>query len=108
MTRLADKLVELQELEFVVAESRILHREDSTAQTAKLEGKIALLRESIGKELLTRYDRLRKQGMAVAKVQDGVCGACRLNIPQGELIRMRKAEGVPNCPNCGKFLAIMD
>lgn len=103
---LAEKLLQLQELEFVLDESRILHRRSDDDKTVQLSEKIAGLRKEIDTDYLVRFDRLRRQGLAVSRVNDGVCGGCRLNIPQGELIRMRKASTVPVCPNCGRFLAV--
>jgi hypothetical protein len=103
---LSAKLLELQELEFVLDESRILHRDATEAHAADVAGKIERLRNGIAADLLRRFDRLRTQGLAVSRVESGVCEACRLNIPQGELIRMRKAEDVPSCPNCGRFLHV--
>jgi uncharacterized protein len=108
MSSASRKLFDLQELELIVDESRILHRDGTGRHTAEIEAKIARLRTSLDDECLRRFDRLRKQGMAVAKLEAGTCGGCRLNIPQGEVIRMRKSETPPACPNCGKFLLIAD
>jgi predicted nucleic acid-binding Zn-ribbon protein len=108
MSNIPQKLFDLQELELIVDESRILHRQDIDEHTAEIQAKISSLRESLDGECLRRFDRLRKQGMAVAKLESGVCGGCRLNIPQGEILRMRKAEEPPACPNCGRFLLPVD
>lgn len=102
------KLFDLQELELIVEESRILHRQDTGGHTAEILTKIAELRGSLDDDCLRRFDRLRQQGMAVAKLEAGVCGGCRLNIPQGDVIRMRKSAEPPACPNCGRFLLPVD
>ena len=104
--RLSATLLQLQQLEVVLDESRILHRDATEAQATEIAGRIEQLRGAIASDLLKRFDRLRKQGLAVSRVESGVCEACRLNIPQGELIRMRKDENVPSCPNCGRFLHV--
>ncbi len=101
-------LLELQELELVIAESEILHARLAPEVAGEVKGRIAILRQAMDADTLRRYDRLRQQGLAVAKLHEGVCNGCRLNIPQGEIIRMKKVEGIPGCPNCGRFLAMVD
>lgn len=99
-----DLLLELQELEFVLSEAKIVHggEEKSAAVITKVEN----LRRQIDAETLARYDRLYKQGMAVVQVRNNICSGCHMAIPQGDLNRMRNSTTEPLCPHCGRFIKI--
>ena len=101
-------LAELQELELVVEESDILHRQDAEPQIVEVRQKIEELRARIDPETLTRYDRLRDQGPAVVSEVKGLCTGCRLNVPKGDLQRMRNGNMPWLCPNCSKFILLSD
>ena len=105
---LTKRLFELQELELIIAESRILHRGEEIGRIRDLCEKARQIREGVPAEHLRRYDQLLRKGQAVARLEAGVCMACRLNVPQGELIRMRKGEVPQVCPNCGRFVVFED
>lgn len=61
--------------------------------------------------LLDRYDRLRRRrkGVAVSKVQRGVCLGCRLSIPPAVLQRARSGTNPdpPQCPSCERILYVI-
>jgi predicted nucleic acid-binding Zn-ribbon protein len=54
---------------------------------------------------LTEYEYLRKRkgGVAVAKVEDGNCGACHVSLPTGTLSALH-GEARVHCPSCGRIL----
>jgi predicted nucleic acid-binding Zn-ribbon protein len=55
---------------------------------------------------LTLYDRIRKQKkQAVAKVEQGICKACRLSLSASALQRARGGQPV-QCGTCGRILFI--
>ena len=56
-------------------------------------------------EDLARYTRLFRsnRGIAVVKVDRGVCGGCAVRLPVGELTRLRAADGPIPC-SCGRAL----
>lgn len=64
------------------------------------------LRSQIGGELLELYDRLlaSKNRLAVAKVEDGVCRGCRVELPGKDYDRFLKSQGPFLCTNCGRIL----
>ncbi len=101
-------LGEIQELELIIEESTILHKSSTDALriVKDLETKVTSLRAQTPPELLQRYDRLRAKGPAVVNVHEGICGGCRLNIPKGDLQRMRNNETPLVCPNCFKFIVL--
>lgn len=59
-------------------------------------------------DLLDRYARLRQRlgGVGVARMADGRCTGCHLNLPATELDRMRKAppDALVTCEQCGRIL----
>ncbi len=55
---------------------------------------------------LETYNALlpRMNGIAVVKVDRGVCQGCRVRLPIGEISRMQNAAGLVNCSSCGRIL----
>ena len=106
MQDIVESLMRLQELELVLTESRILHAGDQPDSVAELERKVTACRHAIAPVYITRYDRLRRNGLGVTREIGGVCGGCRLNVNQGDLNRMRRGEMPSSCPNCGRFLLL--
>jgi len=100
-------LLEVQELELVLEESRILHRTQTpNAEERALEERIASVRHPIPPEVLRRYDGLRRNGLAATTEEGGVCRACRLAVTVGDLNRMRNGTLEWVCPHCGRFLLL--
>ncbi len=102
------KLVELQENLIILHESEILHGSDGERQEEvnRLQERIQELRASIPADLLARFDRLHKVGVAVIHCRNGVCSGCFMKIPDGELLRLKKQKEIPQCPHCGAFMII--
>lgn len=46
----------------------------------------------------------RMNGVAVVKVDRGVCQGCRVRLPIGEISRIQNATGLVNCSSCGRIL----
>lgn len=101
-------LFELQELELTLAESEILHPSGGEADLQPLRDKIATGRKAVDPELLRRYDLLRRNGLGVAVEASGTCSACNLNVPQGDLNRMRRGQMPWKCSHCGRFLLLSE
>ncbi|MDA1258631.1 MAG: C4-type zinc ribbon domain-containing protein [Chloroflexi bacterium] len=55
---------------------------------------------------LALYDQLlfRRKGVAVARVERGVCLACHITLPLKESSRLRRADALVTCGNCGRIL----
>ncbi len=55
---------------------------------------------------LETYNALlpRMNGLAVVRVDRGVCQGCRVRLPIGEISRMQSATGLVNCSSCGRIL----
>ena len=55
-------------------------------------------------KLIDLYTELKKQkGIAVAKVEQGICRGCRISLPTAELQQARSGSLV-RCSSCGRIL----
>lgn len=108
MEKTVHLLYALQELELILAETRILHQEAPGApDTTAFEAKLAQARNRISGEHLRRYDLLRRNHqLAVVREKAGTCTGCNLNVPQGDLNRMRRGGMDWVCPNCARFILL--
>ena len=79
---------------------------EAAEELADLEGRKRDLEAGIDGELLELYRRLleSKHGLAVVKVEDGVCRGCRVELPGKEYDRFMRSEAVFRCPNCGRIM----
>ena len=58
----------------------------------------------IDADTLFNYQELRKRkGLAVAKVEQGICQGCRITLPNTDLQRA-KGGGVVRCSSCGRII----
>ncbi len=108
MREIIQTLHTLQELEIVLRESDILHENRVPDTAEKTSARIRELRKTVPEDILRRFDALRRNGTAVSTETAGVCSACRLNIPIGDLNRMRKEQIPWICPNCGRFVLLSE
>ena len=62
--------------------------------------------KEITPELLSRYRMLaeKRQGIAVARVVQGVCQACHMNLRPQLYIELQMQESLIICPNCSRIL----
>lgn len=84
-------------------------------QQADLGAALATL-EQKGKDLAARLDaaslelyqalRRKRQGRAVAKVEQGMCQGCRIALPMSELQRARLGQELVQCSSCERLLYV--
>jgi len=57
-------------------------------------------------ELLKKYEMVKKQkgGMAIASVNDAVCGGCNMNIPPQMYNELQRCDRLMFCPNCQRMI----
>jgi hypothetical protein len=62
--------------------------------------------KEIPAKLLSKYRMLagRRQGIAVARVAQGACQACHMNLRPQLYIELQKQETLILCPNCSRIL----
>ena len=91
-------------------QQRLKQEQDTlTAEIEQLEEKRAAQRAQIDGEALAMYDALRPkhQGRAVAKVERGTCGGCRISLPMSLLQKARSASNVIiQCSSCERMLYV--
>ncbi len=88
-------------------------RQALTARAQEVSAQIQLLNQErstmtgkVERELLDEYDFIRKArlGMAMAGVQDGTCGACRIDIPPQQFNLLQRMDKLMFCPSCRRIM----
>lgn len=103
---LQQELTEAQE----VWEKRQAELTEQVMSLSEEEIELAAQRDRLAQTLdqteVLRYDTLRrsKGGTAVAKVERGLCQACRMMLPSQHLQRVRSGRYTVNCSSCGRML----
>ena len=78
--------------------------EQLKAVLADLKNKRQILAAEIDSQSIEVYQELKKQrGIAVARVEQGICRGCRISLPVTELQRVRSGSLV-RCSSCGRIL----
>jgi predicted nucleic acid-binding Zn-ribbon protein len=82
-------------------------KQELEEELRELEGERRELRGQLNAKLLATYDQLfkNKAGQALARLRQGVCGACGVSVPSGLAARARQGEELVFCPNCGRILS---
>jgi predicted nucleic acid-binding Zn-ribbon protein len=77
-----------------------------TARVRQLDADRLGLVERIDKADLDQYTRLRaaKNGRAVARIREGSCDACGMQLPRQDVARARNDASFVYCPGCGRIL----
>jgi uncharacterized protein len=102
--------VELKKLEAHVAQQHGSLLEERMKLQANLE-RLEVSREAAASSVLPadqeQYDRLRatKKGRAVARLEEGACGACGVAPSSSRIQSARQGNSLILCGNCGRILA---
>ncbi|HAA94638.1 MAG TPA: hypothetical protein DCE26_02995 [Dehalococcoidia bacterium] len=77
-----------------------------TAESAGFEGQRSKLTEGLDPTSLQHYESLRKSkgGLAVAKVERGLCQGCRMSLPTHQQQSVRSGRKTVLCSSCGRIL----
>ncbi len=84
--------------------------EDSSVRLKNDLAALVLEREEVlplvAQNMIPIYESLRKNrgGVAVARVERNMCGACRLSLPTGDVQKARASQGTVLCSSCGRIL----
>ena len=78
------------------------------AHISELETKRAALIAQLDPATAQRYEALRaeKNGVAVSRLEDDHCTACRSTILDGMLAKLRKGGEIAECPNCHRMMVV--
>ncbi len=78
------------------------------AEKAGFEGQRSKLTEGLDASSLQQYEILRKSkgGLAVAKVERGLCQGCRMSLPTHQQQRVRNGHQTVLCSSCGRMLIL--
>jgi predicted nucleic acid-binding Zn-ribbon protein len=76
------------------------------AEVKGLEDLRAQQRTGVDKQTLTTYDQLLKgrRGLAVARMEGEMCGACRMRLRPHVTQAIRRNEGIVQCESCQRIL----
>lgn len=78
------------------------------AQLGELKASRERKRIQLDDELLARYDAATERfaGAAIGELQDGMCTACRIQLPVAEVNELYVGGPLGNCPNCRRLLVV--
>jgi len=83
-------------------------RDRLNSEIAELAGKREEVASQVDQSDLAIYERLRKTKAdeAIARVEQGMCKGCRINLPTHTLQKVRTGQELVYCTNCGRILYI--
>ena len=88
-------------------------RDDAAASHLAERGELKVARdrqrEVVPVDLLERYDAVRDRlggGVAVGELRDGMCTACRIEMPLAEARQLRSGPPLTTCPQCRRLLVV--
>lgn len=100
-----DRIISRASLLQKLQEINISKKNASKKQQEQMEQEAEMIRAELDEALLNRFDKLmEKYGYAVAKVVDGVCQGCNINVATGISSSIQGSNDIYVCENCGKFL----
>jgi predicted nucleic acid-binding Zn-ribbon protein len=89
--------------------------DEMLAEKARLEPDVERLRGirdsqsgGVERNILKLYDlvRSRRGGLAVARVERGMCQGCRISLPMSVMQRLRSGGGLIQCVSCERILLV--
>jgi predicted nucleic acid-binding Zn-ribbon protein len=106
---LVEKKADLSDIQYEVRQKEDEIRQNAEKQRielATLEDKRKEILDTVEQKLKTVYNNVKRQcnNIAMAEIIDGVCHACRMNIPPqlyNDLLRM---DQVSMCPHCQRIM----
>jgi mannitol/fructose-specific phosphotransferase system IIA component (Ntr-type) len=102
MDRILNQLIQLQELNFVLAEQRTLVPK---FRLTDLESSVRALIENLPQEIAFLYRGLQKRHQAaVVPEAHGTCSGCGISLPTSLAAEIRRGKGIQQCPNCRRVL----
>lgn len=83
---------------------------DLLAELAEAEVARDAVRAQVPDDLLAAYDdaTATSRGLAVGKLEDGMCTGCRIDLPRVEVSELRQGPPLTRCPECQRLLVVLD
>lgn len=77
-------------------------------QIARVQVERSSLAQRMPADVVTEYQKAaaRSNGVAVSRLTDGFCSACRAAIDAGRLASLKREGNVAPCPNCKRMLIL--
>jgi uncharacterized protein len=108
LVALVDREGRVASAESVLLDDRQRAEVEADRVLADLRAKRIEIAAGIASNDLSEYERRRKSfgGIAVSRIEHGICTGCRMEISIAELdsIKRQPAETDVECPNCSRFL----
>ena len=108
LSRLETALEEIEETWQRDQERLTQERKELQANLVILEEKRQQISSSVSSDHLGLYDRLRiaRKGLAVVRVERGMCQGCRLTLPTHVVQQARNSPAPVQCPSCSRILYV--
>ncbi len=76
------------------------------SEVKRLSGKRGGLCDGVDGKLMGQYDFIRgkRQGVALAPVTDGTCGACHMQLPPQQFNELQRMDKIMTCPTCSRLI----
>lgn len=80
------------------------------AKLSELNEKRGGITPNIGKQVISRYEKIlkNKDGLAIVHIEDGSCGGCHMGLPPQVISDVKLREDIVICGNCLRMLYIED
>jgi mannitol/fructose-specific phosphotransferase system IIA component (Ntr-type) len=102
MKHILNSLIQLQELNFALAEQET---SDPDSNLKQLEASVQELSEKIPTDVFRRYEQLQRRfPIAVVPIIRNNCSGCGLAVPPQLVNDVRAGKLLHSCPHCGRFL----
>jgi mannitol/fructose-specific phosphotransferase system IIA component (Ntr-type) len=106
MKHILNNLIQLQELNFALAEQETSNPDSNLKQ---LETSVQELSEKLPPDVFSRYTQLQRRfPLAVVPIVRTNCSGCGLAVPLQLVNDVRAAKQLCSCPHCGRFLYWQD
>ncbi len=102
MNKLLNQLIQLQDLNFTLAEQQALL---SDACLMELEESIKILSKNLPKQILSLFDALQSRyTTAVVPVTGGICSGCGVALPTSQAYELYVTNDIMQCPRCARII----
>ncbi|NOY75642.1 MAG: PTS transporter subunit EIIA [Kiritimatiellaeota bacterium] len=106
MNKHINQLIQIQEMEIILRENEILHKNKDTEETAnEILANIAEMKKALPDEILDILDRISSRyEIFVSPMINDTCMGCFMKLPVAEAIAVKNPHQWSVCPSCNRFL----